>query len=302
MAPRGGAEAPAPEPSRGRSLLAAAPPERTPVPPGHLSNAALELYSRCGYRFYAERVLGLRPLELAAGGGSGEALAFGTAVHALLEWSARNRWLEPPRERCERALSRAGLAPDPGRTERAVELVGDWLRAPLREELARSRLAPEAPFLLDVGGAVVRGKLDLLASAAGAGPLVVDYKTNSLDGRAPEELMPAYETQRDLYALAAGGGGGAVRTAFVFLERPEAPVIREHEPTALAATRERLEGLIAGIAAERFEVTASPHRALCHDCPARPRLCSHPAAATMADTPPDLPPVEAPRTDPEEAE
>jgi ATP-dependent helicase/nuclease subunit A len=302
LAPPPTAEDPAPPPAPGRSLLALVPPERSPVPPGHLSNAALELYARCGYRFYAERVLGLRPLELGADGGSGGALAFGTAVHALLEWSARNRWLEPPRERCERALARAGLPPDPERTERARELVGGWLAAPLRAELERSRLAPEAPFLLEIGGAVIRGMLDLLASAPGAGPIVVDYKTNALDGRSPAELMSAYETQRDLYALAAGGGGEEVRTAFVFLERPAEPVVREHGPDELAATRERLEGLVAGIAAERFEVTARPHRALCHDCPARPRLCSHPIEATMADTPPDLPPVEAPRTEPIAAE
>ncbi len=302
LAPLAAAGPPTPAPPPGRSILAVVPPERPPVPPGHLSNAALELYARCGYRFYAERVLGLRPLELAAGGGGGGALSFGTAVHALLEWSARNRWLEPPRERCERALSRAGLAPDPARTERAMELVRGWLSSPLREELGSSRLAPEAPFLLEVGGAVVRGKLDLLAGAPGARPLVVDYKTNALDGRAPEELMSAYETQRDLYALAAGGQDEPVRTAFVFLERPGEPVLHEHEPAELAATREQLEGLVAGIAAERFEVTASPHRALCHDCPARPRLCSHPVEATMADSPPGVAPVEAPRTEPADPE
>jgi hypothetical protein len=217
-------------------------------------------------------------------------------VHSLLEWSARNRWLEPPRARCERALARAGLEPEAERLERAQDLVRGWLASPLREELAGSgaALAPEAPFLLDVGGAVVRGKLDLLVAAPGA-PLVVDYKTNALEGREPEQMMAAYETQRDLYAIAAGGHDGPMRTAFVFLERPDDPVVREHDAAALAATRERLEGLVAGISAASFEVTGSPHRALCHDCPARPRLCSHPYELTMAETPPDAAPVEAPR-------
>jgi ATP-dependent helicase/nuclease subunit A len=297
LAPRAEARPATSTPPTVRSTLAFGPVGRRRVSPGHLSNAALELYARCGYRFYVERVLGLRPLEVGARGGTGEALAFGTAVHSLLEWSARNRWLEPPRERCERALARAGLASEPERLERALRLVRGWLDSPLREELARSRgaLAPEAPFLLEVGGAVVRGKLDLLASDADGTPLVVDYKTNALEGREPEELMPAYETQRDLYALAAGGDGTPVRTAFVFLERPEQPVLGEHDADAVAATRERLDGLVAGIAAARFEVTPTPHRALCHDCPARPRLCSHPPELTMADTPPDAAPVQAPR-------
>jgi hypothetical protein len=223
-------------------------------------------------------------------------------VHSLLEWSARNRWLEPPRERCEGALSRAGLAPDPERLERARELVAGWLGSALHAQLATSRLAPEAPFLLDVGGAVIRGKLDLLASSPGAAPLVVDYKTNALDGRGPEELMSAYETQRDLYALATGGHEGRVRTAFVFLERPGEPVVHEHDAAALAATRERLEGLVAGVAAARFEVTPSPHRALCHDCPARPQLCSHPPERTMAETPPGAAPAQAPYEEPAETE
>ncbi len=144
---------------------------------------------------------------------------------------------------------------------------------------------PEAPFLLDVGGQVVRGTLDLLAASPDGVPTVVDYKTNALRGRAPVDLMPAYETQRDLYALASARalGVAALRTAFVFLEAPEEPVVRDHDEQAVAATRERLEALAAGIAAGRFEVTANPHRELCQDCPARPRLCVYETVQTMAE-------------------
>ncbi|MGI8460118.1 MAG: UvrD-helicase domain-containing protein, partial [Solirubrobacterales bacterium] len=253
---------------------------------GHLSNAALDLYASCGYRFYVERVLGLRPEQ--GDGGGGGALAFGSAVHALLEWSARNRWLEPPRERCEAELARAGHEPGGDAAERAAGLVRGWLGSPLREQLAaapRTKLMPEAPFLLDVGGQVVRGTLDLLAASPDGVPTVVDYKTNALRGRAPVDLMPAYETQRDLYALASARALGVaeVRTAFVFLEAPEEPVVRDHDEQAVAATRERLEALAAGVAAGRFEVTANPHRELCQDCPARPRLCVYETVQTMAE-------------------
>jgi hypothetical protein len=46
--------------------------------------------------------------------------------------------------------------------------------------------------------------------------------------------------------------------------------------------RAEIERLVAGVRGARFEVTATPHRALCHDCPARQRLCTHPPERTMA--------------------
>ena len=280
-----GAAAAEPEVS-GRSPLAA--PARAParLAAPHLSNVALELYARCGYRFYVERVLRLRGENEEAGGEG--ALDFGKAVHALLEWSARNRWVEPPAERIHAAIARTGLAPTEERLERATRFISGWLGSELAGELrgARRRLAPEAPFLLDVGGAVVRGQLDLIVTGPGEPPLVVDYKTNALGERTPEAILAAsYETQRDLYALAAASAGGAdsARTAFVFLERPEEPVVREHDAGAIAATRERLEGIVAGITGEDFTVTPEPHRELCHDCPARPRLCEYTNAQTMGE-------------------
>ncbi len=274
----------------GRSPLAVErrAPARLAAP--HLSNAALERYDECGYRFYVERVLRLRG-ETEAAGGDG-ALDFGNAIHALLEWSARNRWVEPPAERIRAAVARTGLEADAERIERATAFVRGWLASPLCAELrgARTRLAPEAPFLLDVRGAVVRGQLDLIVTAPGEAPLVVDYKTNRLGDRTPEEVMAqSYETQRDLYALAAASAAEAetARTAFVFLERPDEPVVREHDAAAIAATRERLEALVAGIAAERFEVTPNPHRELCHDCPARRRLCVYSYEQTMGEPEPE---------------
>ena len=280
-----GAAAAEPEIS-GRSPLAvpARAPARLAAP--HLSNVALELYSRCGYRFYVERVLRLRGENEEAGGEG--ALDFGKAVHALLEWSARNRWVEPPAERIHAAVARTGLAPTEERLERATRFIGGWLGSELCGELrgARRRLAPEAPFLLDVGGAVVRGQLDLIVTGPGDPPLVVDYKTNAIGERTPEGILAAsYETQRDLYALAAASAGGAdsARTAFVFLERPDEPVVREHDAEAIAATRERLEGIVAGITGEDFTVTSEPHRELCHDCPARPRLCEYTNEQTMSE-------------------
>ena len=90
---------------------------RPPSPPalaGGLSYSALSGFERCGYRFYAERVLGIRGAEEPAaasppGAGDEEGAPAdtkhrygpGVAVHTLLEWSAR-RELEGPGRRAHR--------------------------------------------------------------------------------------------------------------------------------------------------------------------------------------------------------
>jgi ATP-dependent helicase/nuclease subunit A len=290
-----------------------------PAEVGALSYSALSHYSRCGYRFYVERVLGLAATSNRLAGGErevdpdelvGEAdlgasepgplarerrFAFGSAVHALLEWSARNRWRGPGGERCEAALRQEGLAGEPAEVERALAMTERWLGSELCRSLDRPlvRLHPEAPFLLSLGDAVVRGKIDLLAELADE-LLVVDYKSDAVDGAAPAALMERYEAQRALYAIAAregigqrnGGAGRSVRTAYAFLAADAPPVERAYGDDELAVARKELERLVAGIEAERFEVTSTPHRALCFDCPARERLCSHPPERTMAAAPP----------------
>ena len=116
------------------------------------------------------------------------------------------------------------------RLSAVASLVENWLRSGVRSELAASgaRLRPEVPFILELGGAIVRGKIDLLADTQ-EGPLVVDYKTDAVDGADPAELASRYETQRDLYALAvhrASGRSAPVRAAYCFLEAPDRTVRR----------------------------------------------------------------------------
>jgi hypothetical protein len=208
--------------------------------------------------------------------GSARRFAFGNAVHALLEWSARHGWRTPSAELRAELLRAEGLPATAGERDRAGEMVERWLESELCGELrdARARVRPEMPFLLPIGGSIVRGAIDLYADTAD-GPLVVDYKTDSLADARPEELVDRYAVQRKIYALAAGGGSASVRTAFAFLDSGGSPVADEFDPDALDRVRTELERLVAGVRSGRFEVTDSPHWALCHDCPARPRLCSH---------------------------
>jgi hypothetical protein len=82
-------------------------------------------------------------------------------------------------------------------------------------------------------------------------------------------------------ASAAGG----VRTAYAFLDSAGPSLELAYTTESLADARSRLEGLVAGIRSESFDVTSTPNRSLCLDCPARERLCSHPSELTLAEAP-----------------
>jgi len=278
-------------PARGAPPIAR--PDHRPQPaPGHLSYSALAAYGRCGYRFYAERVLGLPPRGDAARDGDdgegGEAsgatrrFGFGSAVHGMLEWSARHGWRPPPRKLSTELLRRERLDATEAEVQRAKAMVSAWLDSELCTELRQSgaRVHPEMPFLLPVGGSIVRGTIDVLADTEG-GPVVIDYKTDSLAETTPDELVDRYEVQREIYALAASAGSTtSVRTAYAFLDGGGGVVASEFGREELEAAGAHLDELVTGVAEGPFEVTASPHWALCNDCPARERLCSHPKELT----------------------
>jgi hypothetical protein len=260
---------------------------------GGLSYSALSEFERCGYRFYVERVLGIDEPDAAAGTDGDQApgpearrrFGPGVAVHGLLEWSARHRWREPDSERVTAALREQGLEGDETQSGVALELVRAFLGSPLRGEIGEAPAGPEVPFVLSISGTLVRGSIDLIVERDDGSVLVVDYKTDRLEGRDPEEIARRYSVQRDLYALAAAARGAPVETAYVFLEAPDRPVTTRFGPEDLDAARSRIEALLARLRAGGFEVTEHPHRALCFDCPARERLCSHEASALMRDDP-----------------
>ena len=296
------AEAMAAEDGGGPPPLMSERPRQAPV--GHLSYSALAEYERCGYRFYVERLLGVRPAAAAvvtppAGPGEEEgaegvdvvvepdpdagsaeprarALAVGNATHAALERSIRDGWSAVDEHVVDGLLAQEGLAEDAEARERVLAGVGAWLGSGLRDELAGYALRPEVPFVLPVGGTVIRGQIDLLAQGPGGERVVVDFKTDALKGRAPADLVGRYAAQREVYALAAAGDG-VVRAVHLFLERAEEPVEDGFGPAELDAARERLGSLIDRIQGGAFAPTDSPTSATCFGCPAAARLCPHPA-------------------------
>jgi ATP-dependent helicase/nuclease subunit A len=276
------------------------------VPNRPLSYTALAAYEECGYRFYLERVLDLggrgRHLhriatkmstapdgddDLGAGGGRTEAAARGAAVHSLLEWSQANGWREPDAALVAEHASAAGLDPADGVEDELLAPVRAWVGSKLLAEriaTPKATIRAEVPLLLGVSGATLVGSIDLLVERGGAPPLVLDYKTDRLDGSAPAERAAKYATQRSIYALAVAEARGAaeVEVAYVFLERPDEPVVELLDAAAMERGREELAATITRIGAGEFPVAPVERRDwdLCRDCPAVGRLCQGPRAAT----------------------
>jgi hypothetical protein len=278
----------APETGGGRPpMLALA--ERGAAAARSLSYGALADYERCGYRFLAERVLrlgaGADPLPgdpEAAGRPSG--MGFGRAVHELLEWSARNSWRQPEEDRVAVSLGREGFG---GReAARAGEMVAAWTGSALLAGLVAdgAGFRPEVPFRIGLGEeTVIRGTIDLLVERPGLPPLFVDYKTDRVSGGDEPELSAAYEIQRLLYAsaIAEACGSERVESAYCFLQSAGRPILGTHDAAEIAAGRERIGERVARIRGGDFAPAPSPGPSLCHDCPARARLCPYPPEQTM---------------------
>ena len=194
-----------------------------------LSYSALEAYARCGYRFYVERVLGLPPSPLPGTGGRSAGLAAadrGTLAHGLLE----RLDLDGPAPDAADAHALAAAQGLELSADEAAELAGLVDRFARSGIAARLRAASDVrrearfAFVLEPAGVLVAGAMDVLAQE-GEQTLVVDYKSDRLEGRDPDAVVEAeYATQRVVYALAAlRAGAGRVEIAHCFLERPDEP-------------------------------------------------------------------------------
>jgi ATP-dependent helicase/nuclease subunit A len=233
----------------GPAPLVAARDARAPRRP--LSYTAI---SAAGEDTEARSLAGDRALREAGGtehGVAGAGAARGRAVHTLLEWSQANGWRAPSAELVRRVSASAEVG-DPELTEKALlapfnAWLGSGFFAERVRDAARSRA--EVPLLIEVAGTVLRGSIDLLVEADGNPPLIVDYKTDRVDGREPTELAARYEIQQAIYALAVAEARGTeeVELAYVFLERPEEPVLARWGVEEIEAGRRRIEGEIARV-------------------------------------------------------
>ncbi len=265
-------------------------PELQPLPqaaghvPRHLSYSALALFDRCSYRYWAERVAGMRPTPvsephdgegLSAEGGM-VATEVGDAVHRLLEHVPLADPRPPGRPGLEQTVR--GWYPAATETEidRIAALVEAYCSSPLALRLAGLTGAlPERPFAFEHDGVLLHGRLDVLWRD-GSRALVVDYKSNALGEATPHEIVEEdYSLQRLVYALACfRAGAEEVEVAYQFLERPEDVVSRTFAVTEVADLERDLSAAIARISAGDFRPT--PSTFACAGCPALDLVCAGP--------------------------
>jgi ATP-dependent exoDNAse (exonuclease V) beta subunit len=273
------------------------PPPSAPAPPvSALSYTSLSEYKRCGYRFYAERVLRLPAVR---GEGAGPApppgalspTERGTLVHALLERLDFRRPAVATEAAVATAAARFGLTVAPGGPDAAqiIELVDRFAAGELCRRLGRAtgvRREERFRFLLGSDpGVLIGGVFDVIAREPGDRTLIVDYKTDRLDGADPQALADtAYGTQRLLYALAAlKAGAESVEVVHTFLELPQRPAVAQFARDQLPSLEAALGALAGGVLRREFTVTEAPHRGVCGGCPAEGGLCSWPLEMTRRE-------------------
>ena len=255
-----------------------------PAPPVHdvrrLSYSALALFERCSYRYYAERVLGLPPREPPPPSEAKAGLAatqIGDAVHRLLEHVALDKPAAPLREELDVTVRTWYPLVSQNELARIAELVDAYCRSELARRVAGLQGAqPERPFTFEHDDVVIRGRLDVLWQD-GERALVVDYKSNALEGREPSEIIESeYVLQRLVYALVClRAGADEVEVAYQFLERPSDVVSRTFTRNDVSTLEAELSTAIARIREGHFRPT--PSEFVCADCPALGLLCAGPA-------------------------
>ena len=249
------------------------------APPLHrarrLSYSALSLFARCSYRYYAERVAGLREVRrtgLDGGDGGLAATEIGDAAHRLLEL----------------VDLRTPVVPDVGQVrtwyptvseeelERIGEFVGNYCRSDTALRVASLAGAKaERPFAFEHDGVLLHGRIDVLWREA-TRAFVLDYKTNVLGESTPEEIVEEeYRLQRLVYALACfRAGAEEVEVVYHFVERPDAVVETTFLRAELPALEAELSEAIARI--NRGEFMPTPSDFACAGCPALDLVCAGP--------------------------
>ena len=228
-----------------------------------LSYSSLDLFERCGYRFHAQRMLGLPSAQ------AGGAAPVGKAVHEAIELGSKSDAgalllaIEPAATVAEQAEARAAL-------ER-------WNTSPLQARFAAlADVRHEQPFLLLLGGATVTGAFDL--SAIDGDCLVIgDIKVGGLKGETPDERRDhGYTIQEELYALAGlEAGYGSVEVAYQWIGDDQAATqlaTRRFAATQRDQLRAGLEARVQAALTGPWRPT--PSKLLCESCPALGLLCA----------------------------
>jgi ATP-dependent exoDNAse (exonuclease V) beta subunit len=204
------------------------------------------------------------------------ATEIGDAVHRLLELVPLDEPSPPSRAELDAAVSAWYPQGTGAEVDRIADLVDAYCRSKLAARLAQLPGArPERPFTFEHDGVLLHGRLDVL-SRDGGSALVVDYKSNALQGADPAAVVDAdYRLQRLVYALAClRDGADEVEVVYQFLEQPNDLVAATFSSDDAAGLEAELSDAIARIRAADFRPT--PSEFACSGCPALDLVCAGP--------------------------
>ncbi len=248
------------------------------APPLHrvrrLSYSALALFERCSYRYYVERIAGLREERGTVPGSHGlKATEIGDAVHRLLELVDLRAPVSP------------GVEPVrmwyPGVTDEELNRIGAFVASYCESELA-ARIAtlegaePERPFAFEHDGVLLHGRLDVLwrDGAAGTRARLQDQHPGGRNARGDRRgRLPAPTARLRARVLPGRRRRGRGR-----LPLPRAAGCSRRRRTfdriELPALEEELSAAIRRIDAGEF--VATPSDFTCSGCPALELVCAGP--------------------------
>jgi ATP-dependent exoDNAse (exonuclease V) beta subunit len=232
--------------------------------PRRLSYSALATFAECPAKFYARYVAGMRErrAEIALG-----AVGVGSAVHELLERID----LAAPAVPADLAVLRPEATPE--ELERIEGFLASYCGSKLAARISALEGArKEQAFSFDHDGVVLHGFIDVLV--LGRHALVVDFKTNALEGASAEQVAEDdYALQRLVYALACfRAGAEKVEVVYQFLEQADEPVVTLFTSEDVPRLEEELSAAIGRIRAGAFVPT--PSERACADCPALDVVCA----------------------------
>lgn len=217
--------------------------------PSRVSVTALALFAQCPRRYLLDSALGWPAFSHGGGG----ALELGTEVHEFL----------------------AGIRDDV--SPEARQLAEVFRQSALARRASNARACHrEMDFLEEVDGTLLHGQIDLWFDE-GAGPVIVDYKT---DQYLSEARLRGYELQVRLYALALERiTGRSTSEAWLFPLREGQPHPVDLSPAALAAARQTLQEWREASTAGDFPPREQPDCQWCPfaggACPVRPIRGDH---------------------------
>ena len=255
-------------------------PARCDAPLGELSASAIEQYERCPLAFKLSRDWCIPEAPAAM-------MQFGSAIHlALKAYFDGVRAGHAPDEDAVIACFRDEFGKAKIEEDVQRELYDkngcEQLRQFLRSELARPSgeiLNNERFFRANIGGTLVKGRMDRLERIDGDRVSIVDYKTGK-----PKTQEDADDSlQLSIYALASRSMGFAADSLVIVNLANCSAIESRRSEKELAAEEARVAEAAANIAAGNFDPTPGRHCRFCSYrslCPATELVVVQPTAKT----------------------